>query len=48
MEILRAYTNSSTQMLYEIFDRVWEEETILYDWKEGYVITIPKKGDTKQ
>ena len=32
-------------MLYEIFEKVWEEETIPEDWKEGYLVKVPKKGD---
>jgi len=35
----------STQMLYEIFERVWEEEAIPDDWKEGHLVKITKKGD---
>ena len=44
-EILKADLNTSTQMLYEIFEKVWEEETIPEDWKEGYLVKVPKKGD---
>ena len=44
-EILKADLNTSTQMLYEIFEKVWEEETIPEDWKEGYLEKVPKKGD---
>ena len=44
-EILKADLNTSTQMLYEIFEKIWEEETIPEDWKEGYLVKVPKKGD---
>ena len=44
-EILKADLYTSTQMLYEIFEKVWEEETIPEDWKEGYLVKVPKKGD---
>ena len=33
------------QMLYEIRAKVWEEEAIPEDWKEGHLVKIPKKGD---
>ena len=32
-------------MLYEIYAKVWEEETIPEDWKEGLLDKIPQKGD---
>lgn len=32
-------------MLYEIFEKVWEEEIIFEDWKEGYFVKVFKKGD---
>ena len=44
-EILKGVVNTSTQMLYEIYAKVWEEETIPEDWKEGHLVKIPKKGD---
>ena len=45
VEILKGDINTSTQMLYEIYAKVWEEETIPEDWKEGHLVKIPKKGD---
>ena len=30
-------------MLYEIFEKVLEEETIPEDWKEGYLVKSPKR-----
>jgi len=44
-EILKGDVNTSTQMLYEIYAKVWEEETIPEGWKEGHLVKIPKKGD---
>ena len=32
-------------MLYSLFEEIWEKEEILAEWKEGYLIKIPKKGD---
>ena len=31
-------------MLYKIYAKVSEEETIPEDWREGHVVKIPKKG----
>ena len=44
-EILKGDVNTSTQMLYAIYAKVWEEETIPEDWKEGHLVNLPKKGD---
>lgn len=32
-------------MLHPLFTKIWEEEEVPGDWKEGYLIKIPKKGD---
>ena len=33
------------EMLYGLFDKIWEEEEIPLEWKEGHLIKIPKKRD---
>ena len=32
-------------VLHSLFKDIWEKEEIPSDWKEGYIIKIPKKGD---
>ena len=32
-------------MLYSLFEEIWEKEEIPAEWKEGYLIKVPKKGD---
>lgn len=32
-------------MLYFFFEKIWEVEEVLFDWKEGYFIKLLKKGD---
>lgn len=32
-------------MLYEVYENIWEEETIPEDWKESHFVKIPKRGD---
>ncbi|KAI0235174.1 hypothetical protein LSAT2_014355 [Lamellibrachia satsuma] len=43
-EALKADVNTSVEMLYCLFE-IWEKEEIPAEWKEGYLIKIPKKGD---
>ena len=35
----------TADMLLPLFKRIWEEEEIPTDWKEGHIIKLPKKGD---
>ncbi|XP_065261983.1 uncharacterized protein LOC135879876 [Emys orbicularis] len=44
-EALKVDLDVSVEMLYPLFEKIWEEEVIPADWKEGYLIKIPKKGD---
>lgn len=44
-EALKADTETTVEMLFPLFEKIWEEEDIPADWKEGYLIKIPKKGD---
>ena len=30
-------------MLYPLLEKIWKEEKILEEWKEGLIIKIPKK-----
>ena len=44
-EILKADINTTTQMLYDLIGKIWEEEKVPNDWKEGHLVKLPKKGD---
>ena len=44
-EILKADINTIADILRNIFDQVWESEKFPKDWREGYMVKIPKKGD---
>ena len=44
-EALKADVNTSVEMLHSLFEEIWEKEEIPAEWKEGYLIKIPKKGD---
>ncbi|XP_076105822.1 uncharacterized protein LOC143074158 [Mytilus galloprovincialis] len=36
-EALKADIETSTQMLYELFGKIWEEEEVPLEWKEGHM-----------
>jgi hypothetical protein len=44
-EALKADLETSVDMLHPLFQKIWEEEDVPSDWKEGYLIKLPKKGD---
>ncbi|VDP55385.1 unnamed protein product [Schistosoma margrebowiei] len=44
-EALKSDIEVTTNMLHLLFKKIWEEEQVQMDWKEGYLIKIPKKGD---
>ncbi|XP_058630445.1 craniofacial development protein 2-like [Onychostoma macrolepis] len=44
-EALKADLNSSVEILYPLFEKIWEKEEVPTDWKEGCLIKLPKKGD---
>ncbi|KAK7090431.1 hypothetical protein V1264_010229 [Littorina saxatilis] len=44
-EALKADIDASVEMLYPLFERIWDEEDVPTDWKEGYLVKLPKKGD---
>ena len=44
-EALKADLDTTVEMLFPLFEKIWEEEQIPSDWKEGYLIKLPKKGD---
>ena len=47
-EALKAGVNTSTDMLYNLFGRIWEEEKTPREWAEGHIVKLPKKGDLRQ
>ena len=44
-EVLKEDVTTSVEMLYSVFEEIWEKEEIPAEWKEGYLIKIPKKGE---
>ena len=44
-EALKADLETSADMLQPLFELMWEKEEVPQDWKEGYIVKLPKKGD---
>ena len=47
-EAIKADLETSAEMLYNLFGKIWDTNEIPDDWKEGYLIKLPKKGDLKE
>ena len=47
-EAIKADLKNSAEMLYNLFGKIWETNEIPDDWKEGYLIKLPKKGYLKE
>ena len=45
-EAIKADIETSVQMLYSLFSKIWEKE-VPAQWKEGIIIKLPKKGDLR-
>ena len=43
-EAMKADIYASVEMFILYFGKIWEEEEIPDDWKEGYLVKLPKKG----
>ena len=44
-EALKADKDTAKDILHNLFAKIWDEEKVPADWREGLVITLPKKGD---
>ena len=44
-EMLMANLSRATRVLTNLFDTIWDKETIPSDWDKGLIIKIPKKGN---
>ena len=42
---LKVDIGTRVELLYPLFNKIWEEERVPIEWKEGYLIKLPKKGD---
>lgn len=44
-EALKTDIETSVDILHPLFRKIWEEEQVPTEWKEGYLVKLPKKGD---
>ena len=44
-EALKAGTQTLTEVLYPLPNKVWEQEQVPEDSKKGHMVKLPKKGD---
>ncbi|VDP20585.1 unnamed protein product [Schistosoma margrebowiei] len=44
-EALKSDIEETTNMPHLLFTKIWEEEQVPMNWKEGHLVKIPKKGD---
>ncbi|KAK4471060.1 hypothetical protein MN116_000571 [Schistosoma mekongi] len=44
-EALKSDIDLTAKIFHVLFKKIWEEEQVPADWKEGCLIKIPKKGD---
>jgi len=42
-EVLKVEIRTNVELLYPLFNKIWEEERVPTEWKEGYLIKLPKK-----
>ena len=47
-EALKAHPATSTDILHDLLGNIWEKEEVPDEWREGYIVKIPKKGDSSQ
>jgi hypothetical protein len=45
-EVLKVDVETSIDLLYPMFVKIWVEEKLPADWKKGMIVKLPKKGDT--
>ena len=43
-DLLRVDTDTTVNVLHELFNKIWEEEGVPKDWSRG-LVKLPKKGD---
>ena len=44
-EMLKADLGTATRVVTDLFETIWEKETIPIDWAKGLIIKVHKKGN---
>jgi len=47
-EAIKGEVETSVNMLYHLFKKVWDAEEVPQEWKDGYIVKLPKKGDLRE
>lgn len=47
-DLLKIDVTLAADILHPLMEKIWIEETLPQDWKEGTVVKVPKKGDLQQ
>ena len=47
-EAMKAAQEVSMEVFHPLFEKIWNEEQVPSDWKEGFIVKLPKKGDLSQ
>lgn len=47
-EAIKADTETSVSILFNLFKKIWDEEGIPEEWKKGIRIKLSKKGDLRE
>jgi len=42
-EAIKADTETAVNMLHDLFNKIWKDEIIPVEWKEGILIKLPKR-----
>ena len=46
-EAIKADMKTAVDMLHSLFSKIWEEEQVPAEWREGILVKLPKKGDLR-
>lgn len=44
-EAMKADIQTSTEMLWPLINKIWEQEKVPEDWKKSHLVKLPKRGD---
>lgn len=44
-DLLKADTDTTVNVLYELFNTIWEKESVPEHWSIGLIVKLPKKGN---
>ncbi len=47
-DAIKADIETSIEILYDLIGKIWEQEVKPTEWKEGYPVKLPKKGDMQE